>query len=40
MLSFMLAFIHLWALGEGLMLCKEAGLDVGATFEAIKASNW
>ncbi len=34
----MLAFIHLWALGEGLMLCKEAGLDVGATFEAIKAS--
>jgi 3-hydroxyisobutyrate dehydrogenase len=34
----MLAFIHLWALGEGLMLGKEAGLDVGATFEAIKAS--
>jgi 3-hydroxyisobutyrate dehydrogenase len=34
----MLAFIHLWALGEGLMLCKEAGLDVSATFEAIKAS--
>jgi len=34
----MLAFIHLWALGEGLMLGKEAGLDVGAVFEAIKAS--
>ena len=34
----MLAFIHLWSLGEGLMLCKEAGLDVGATYEAIKNS--
>lgn len=34
----MLAFIHLWALGEGLMLGTAAGLDTGAVFEAIKAS--
>ncbi len=34
----MLAFIHLWALGEGLMLATAAGLDTGAVFEAIKAS--
>ena len=34
----MLAFIHLWALGEGLMLGRRAGLEVGALFESIKAS--
>ena len=34
----MLAFIHLWALGEGLMLGKRAGLEVGSLFESIKAS--
>ncbi len=34
----MLAFIHLWALGEGLMLGKCAGLEVGPLFESIKAS--
>lgn len=34
----MLAFIHLWALGEGLMLGTAAGLDTGAVYEAIKAS--
>lgn len=34
----MLAFIHLWALGEGLMLGKRNGLETGALFEAIKAS--
>jgi len=34
----MLAFIHLWALGEGLMLGTAAGLATGAVFEAIKAS--
>ena len=34
----MLAFVHLWALGEGLMLGKCAGLDVGPLFESIKAS--
>jgi len=34
----MLAFIHLWALGEGLMLGVEAGLKAGAVYEAIKAS--
>ena len=34
----MLAFIHLWALGEGLMLGKRCGLDVGTLFEAIKLS--
>jgi len=34
----MLAAIHLWALGEGLMLGSRAGLDVGGLFEAIKAS--
>lgn len=34
----MLAFIHLWALGEGLMLGRKAGLHVGPLFEAIKAS--
>ena len=34
----MLAFVHLWALGEGLMLGKRAGLAVGPVFEAILAS--
>lgn len=34
----MLAFIHLWALGEGLMFGRSAGLDTGAVYEAIKAS--
>lgn len=31
----MLAFIHLWALGEGLMLGTAAGLKTGAVYEAI-----
>lgn len=34
----MLAFVHLWVLGEGLMLGKLAGLDLGALFQAILAS--
>lgn len=34
----MLAFCHLWALGEGLMIGRAAGLAVGSVFEAIKAS--
>lgn len=34
----MLAFVHLWALGEGLMLGKQAGLQVGPLFEAILKS--
>ena len=34
----MLAAVHLWTLGEGLMLGKCAGLEVGPLFEAIKAS--
>jgi 3-hydroxyisobutyrate dehydrogenase len=35
----MLAFIHLVAAGEALMLAKRAGLDLAQTFEAIKASS-
>ena len=35
----MLAFIHLVALGEGLMLARQAGLDLATAFEAIKASS-
>ncbi len=35
----MLAFIHLVAAGEALMLAKRAGLDLGITFEGIKASS-
>jgi 3-hydroxyisobutyrate dehydrogenase len=35
----MLAFIHLIAAGEALMLCKRAGVDLGAAFEAIRASS-
>jgi 3-hydroxyisobutyrate dehydrogenase len=38
LLTNMLAFIHLWALGEGLMLGTAAGLNTGAVYEAIKAS--
>ncbi len=34
----MLAFVHLWALGEGLMLGRRAGLAAGPVFEAILAS--
>ncbi|NDC26388.1 MAG: NAD(P)-dependent oxidoreductase, partial [Actinobacteria bacterium] len=35
----MLAFIHLVAAGEALMLSKRAGLDLGVAFEAIKQSS-
>ncbi len=35
----MLAFIHLVAAGEALMLAKRAGLDLRAAFEAIRASS-
>lgn len=35
----MLAFIHLIAAGEALMLAKKGGLDVGQAFNAIKASS-
>ncbi|MEY3700195.1 MAG: hypothetical protein RIT16_555 [Actinomycetota bacterium] len=35
----MLAFIHLVAAGEALMLAKRAGLDLGVAFEAIKESS-
>ena len=35
----MLAFIHLWALGEALMLGKKAGIDVATVFESIRASS-
>jgi 3-hydroxyisobutyrate dehydrogenase len=35
----MLAFIHLVAAGEALMLAKRGGLDLAQTFEAIKASS-
>jgi 3-hydroxyisobutyrate dehydrogenase len=35
----MLAFVHLVAAGEALMLAKRAGLDLAQTFEAIKASS-
>lgn len=34
----MLAFIHLWALNEGLMFGTAAGLDTGLVYEAIKNS--
>lgn len=34
----MLAFIHLWALNEGLMFATAAGIDTGAAYEAIKNS--
>ena len=35
----MLAFIHLVAVGEALMLAKQGGLDLAQAFEAIKASS-
>jgi 3-hydroxyisobutyrate dehydrogenase len=35
----MLAFIHLIAAGEALMLCAKAGVDLRAAFEAIAASS-
>lgn len=35
----MLAFIHLVAAGEALMLAKRAGLDMRTSFEAIRASS-
>ncbi len=35
----MLAFIHLAAAGEALMLAKESGLDLKQSFEAIRASS-
>ncbi len=35
----MLAFIHLIAAGEALMLCAKAGVDLTAAFEAIAASS-
>lgn len=35
----MLAFIHLVAVGEALMLAKRGGLDLTQAFEAIKASS-
>lgn len=35
----MLAFIHLVAAGEALMLAKRAGLDLAQSFEAIRASS-
>ena len=35
----MLAFIHLVATGEALMLAKRGGLDLGQAFDAIRASS-
>ena len=35
----MLAFVHLVAVGEALMLAKQGGLDLAASFEAIAASS-
>lgn len=35
----MLAFIHLVAAGEALMLAKQGGIDLAQAFEAIKASS-
>ncbi len=35
----MLAFVHLVAAGEALMLAKRGGLDLGQAFHAIKASS-
>jgi 3-hydroxyisobutyrate dehydrogenase len=35
----MLAFIHLIAAGEALMLCAKAGVELGAAFTAIAASS-
>jgi 3-hydroxyisobutyrate dehydrogenase len=35
----MLAFIHLVAVGEGMMLAAKQGVDLGATYRAIRASS-
>lgn len=35
----MLAFVHLVALGEGLMLGKRAGVDLAKVFHGISASS-
>jgi 3-hydroxyisobutyrate dehydrogenase len=35
----MLAFVHLIAAGEALMLCAKAGVDLRTAFEAIRASS-
>ncbi len=35
----MLAFIHLYASGEALMLAKRGGIDLGLAYEVIKASS-
>jgi 3-hydroxyisobutyrate dehydrogenase len=35
----MLAFIHLIAAGEALMLCKKGGVDLATAFRAIRASS-
>jgi 3-hydroxyisobutyrate dehydrogenase len=35
----MLAFVHVVAVGEALMLAKRAGLDLGMSFEVIRASS-
>ena len=35
----MLAFIHLIACGEALMLCKKGGVDLATAFRAIAASS-
>ena len=35
----MLAFVHLVALGEGLMLARKADIDLGAAFAGIQASS-
>jgi 3-hydroxyisobutyrate dehydrogenase len=35
----LLAFVHLVAVGEGLMLAKRGGIDLGKAFAAIKASS-
>lgn len=35
----MLAFVNLIGMGEGLMLAKRAGLDLGAAYRAIQASS-
>ncbi len=35
----MLAFVHLVALGEGLVLARRAGIDLGAAFAGIRASS-
>ncbi len=35
----MLAFVHLVAVGEALMLARQAGIDLGAAYEAIRDSS-